>query len=1752
MSTAAPRRRRRWLAIISVAVLVILSTAFAVLRLEFEGPALADKISKTLNKRMRGRIEIGSVEWPTGALKEALTGGWVEVTMRDVKVWDDCALNTGAPALDDVRWGDPNEDCTLDERPDPDPASKRRPRKLLLRTELITAEIDAHAIMFGNHDFVFRNIWVHGGEALLEQTREPYPLHAYDRTIVSIVTAFYPRMKGGFRAGIFADPPPPVFDLRDIHVQGLNLTVHMTPDSSSGVKAGYVTTARLEGVDVDADPVPANRKNNSYLYMDPVDPLVAKFYVRLEATAKRGTVRLWDDGMRDTFRLPSQASETYPPKGRDADYEIGLTDIKLNRLAQLPGEWARKDYVAKTLELDIEARTVPCATKPNGGGPTGSAGGGGGAPGIDKTPNLADGASLHVTGELFNYWDRPYDGSWNIVLDGKNMGPTVRTCIKSTVGGDNLDGRITLSGPFVAQPKIGLAMKNLDFDVELRATEPPLRLTLAEVQGSIDLVNEQGSIDTTTALIRGGKEPGEVVVAANFGLKPYNARAHVEIVKAIDVSRFLPPSAKPIGGFLQGRLTAVGDAEVGFALEDFDLALGRTEREKSIRVHKGRLFTDDEFDTVTVQQVQVEAGQSRARVDGTVDIKKELLDITVDGHFPDLDVWLARFGLPQFIKSAGAGIIKIKGPISNPTINVATELGGVPCLDKVRIVDSQFNSDTRILDVRRMQSGAFGGTLQGSARVRIPEKGTGRLTSIEKLHVEGRGLDAAKICEVGKHVKGTIDFVDIDLAGTIDPKRTAMEWMSLAKIKANAKRIGVVKDKFTNVAFCLNRTDDSACRPRTAYLDNDDLAQCEQGKKSGFCAVATATRDGGGQVDATVVRLAGNRPVTGPANAPRLAGTVALSDVPVSMIDELLGVTTGIGGLASVTLHLQGSPDAPQAHGAIQLLRAWAASSFLGDAQLAVTPVVIGGRPGLAINGSALAGRLQVKGAIGTEAPYPVELAITGRRVEADVLVDLQKAFDLPLPVQAWASGTVTLRTELRPVKPVQAEAWVELDELVAIVTHKGEDGRITPIRLAAVDQDRRKRAAVSLRMTAESIDFKCRDPKAGFVDCTTKIEIGAQAGKPAGVIDFRGHVTRQHMAVEAIGKLDLAPIAPLVDTLFTKVTGSADITASITGTFAKPKYEAELLLKQVEATPVGGDTVLEAPSGLIRLANGSLGFTDVKVRVRDPSRELPTKVAADPKPDPKTVDPKAAPRVEPKKPRHDESGEVHIKGLISLDGLKPTQWNLLVDGKLAGKMLLVLAPDLISQASGIARIEGNLLFTGKGPRPTIAGTLVFDELPCRHKDALPDHCYPRGEQPNSITVIPRGLRRELAISKGSIEIGTETEADRRTYTLKVNAVTMTVDAEGTVSDIDGYAEIRDGELIEMSLRLDAEAIPFRIPGTLDLVVSAGSIAISKPNEHANLDVRGDISIIDGTYRQNFEIAEGIRSLGTSAPPSIPIWDIYPLLGNANLELDIEVRKFALLSNIAQIDLAGDVQLSETPKDPRLSGQIRVERGRFKLPGMRAAFTSTTGNISFNKDQRAGNPELRVVSDADYRDLSGQDHVVTLTIEGYLDTLKWDLKTSTGYNKSQSVSLLLLGRNPEQLRRSLGDQSLGSDPTVVDPTTNPSQGFADQIVKDLAGDWVSTLLENSLTRLTGLDVLRLEVGFGSIGLHLEKRLFENINLLGTGEQTIKGRTLNVRGEVKTPYDLSLQGGVLKKDFSDPAEEDISDYNLKLIYRIFIP
>ena len=194
------------------------------------------------------------------------------------------------------------------------------------------------------------------------------------------------------------------------------------------------------------------------------------------------------------------------------------------------------------------------------------------------------------------------------------------------------------------------------------------------MRGWVDLVNDQGAIEKTKALVRGGKGPARSRVSALFAIRPYTAKASVEIIKPIDVARFLPKAALPVGHFVSGRLRANGDVERGFALDEFDLWMGASANDKALRMHKGRIFTNDDFDTIKIENVNVDAGRNHAAFRGKVSTVTEDVDLTIDGDFPDLDMWLKRFNLPPLFKSAGGGTVHVTGKYTKPRVDVNTEL----------------------------------------------------------------------------------------------------------------------------------------------------------------------------------------------------------------------------------------------------------------------------------------------------------------------------------------------------------------------------------------------------------------------------------------------------------------------------------------------------------------------------------------------------------------------------------------------------------------------------------------------------------------------------------------------------------------------------------------------------------------------------------------------------------------------------------------------------------------------------------------------------------------------------------------------------------------------------------------------------------------------------------------------------------------------------------------------------------------------
>ena len=296
-------------------------------------------------------------------------------------------------------------------------------------------------------------------------------------------------MKAGFRAGIYADAPPPIFDLRDIHIEHVNLLVHAGPYGYCGdgvcdgnescpadcngpatpatkVRIGYNVTARIDDVNVDVGP---DAKHDTYIYMDATDPLVAKFYVRLAAPRSTAHVRIFDDGPRSAFHIPATPDEAYPPPNRDeADYELELTDIELTRLAQLPTDWAQQGLRREHARARPRPRTRCRATTSTTG----------------SHPDPKDGADLSSRASSRTTGTARTTARGTSTLDVKNLGPTLHTCIKSKIGRrqPRRHGHADRSVHRVAEGRRSISRTSTTTS-RSRPTRIRCTLTLAEVHG---------------------------------------------------------------------------------------------------------------------------------------------------------------------------------------------------------------------------------------------------------------------------------------------------------------------------------------------------------------------------------------------------------------------------------------------------------------------------------------------------------------------------------------------------------------------------------------------------------------------------------------------------------------------------------------------------------------------------------------------------------------------------------------------------------------------------------------------------------------------------------------------------------------------------------------------------------------------------------------------------------------------------------------------------------------------------------------------------------------------------------------------------------------------------------------------------------------------------------------------------------------------------------------------------------------------
>ena len=871
-------------------------------------------------------------------------------------------------------------------------------------------------------------------------------------------------------------------------------------------------------------------------------------------------------------------------------------------------------------------------------------------------------------------------------------------------------------------------------------------------------------------------------------------------------------------------------------------------------------------------------------------------------------------------------------------------------------------------------------------------------------------------------------------------------------------------------------------------FDRAEIQITQKKNKTSTLTVDMAREDGGGAlIEAKTEKNA-------------LSGFARISEFPIATLFNLGGMGdtqlgTNIGGKLKADMTLGGTKTSPLIDGEASLIGGWVQNIFFGNAAINIDSSASSSTDNkgpVKVAATFFQDKISIDAFVTPALPLSTKASVSLRRVELDLLrPELAEKYG----VRGWVSGTVDWTGNLIGIGKTSTVAT--FNEAVFMIDREDAEGRPAPFVV-------KNKTPIKIAWDGKTM---------------TMTETALLTG-PLGDFKLSGTASEQALDLDAKGTIDLALLTPYLTEYFQSMAGSSTIAAHIGGTAAERYYTGSVQFKDVRVRPQGQDALVEIPKGKIELKNDQLAVTGLSVEVLDEFNQRSVLEIAG-----------GASLSAKDGATRKKNASGSISGPFA--NLVPTSWAITMEGTLAGKMLLVAAPQLFSQASGSAEIS--VSFLGNNTTPELDGTIEFS----------PESAF---------KVTPRGVRKEIALSNGRLEFSQNLA--------ELQEIRGTIDGEGQIVSLNGevsFAPLSNltfetPKLESVDLTLEARDLPFRIPGELEAQVNVPSLQIIG-GENQDYEFIGRAEVVDGRYIRKWSpFLDAVRP-ERSSESSEPFYADYPWLANANLQIDLDTRGFVVRNNVANIEMNGTVTISGTPAKPKFEGVVRVDQGSFSFQGVRANFTRTSGTITFSRFRDFPNdtPYLQLVSESDFRDISGQDHVVTLSLEGSIANLDWDLSTNSGLTRGQTFTLIVAGRTTEETRRALGDQAVGARPGGFTAVSTASEEGAfvavDQVVKDLAGDFFSLLIEDPIKNFTSLDVARLEVGTASIGFRGEKNFTKSLRVIGEVDRSfLRGWSWDVRGEYRLTDSISLDGEVLQKNFDDDAEEDETNLRAKFSWR----
>ena len=334
--------------------------------------------------------------------------------------------------------------------------------------------------------------------------------------------------------------------------------------------------------------------------------------------------------------------------------------------------------------------------------------------------------------------------------------------------------------------------------------------------------------------------------------------------------------------------------------------------------------------------------------------------------------------------------------------------------------------------------------------------------------------------------------------------------------------------------------------------------------------------------------------------------------------------------------------------------------------------------------------------------------------------------------------------------------------------------------------------------------------------------------------------------------------------------------------------------------------------------------------------------------------------------------------------------------------------------------------------------------------------------------------------------------------TIRVNDNQVSIDRVTGLLDsgaftVEGRAELEGMTPVRMNIGLHAMKLPIAIPDTMDISMD-GDLTLKADRKRSSIE--GDLAVVDGTYYRDVEvnILTGLftrilrkpRPTGRSAAQALS----WPLVPETELAVNLKRRGTVKVdNNLAQLDLNPDLKITGTLANPIVNGRITVTQGTVTF--QKNDFEVLSGAIDFVNPTRT-----EATVDIESR-TTVRDWTITLAIEGELNNLEIQLSSVPSEERSDILSLLLIGKTSQELSQ-----------TQTGVRVSPS-GMVAGLIADTYGE--------EIKKATTLDILKVESGDFTTS-----QSGENIKL--TVGKTLTPR-LSIQYEVQNSSTGAVQRGI---------------------------